>query len=208
MGEEAAGEGAIRRNSEKCFFMLVLFVFLLAYSTVSTARRLLPCLTVPLYFFLYLSTHGESVRAAYHSSSCFLFSIFVRALKLFTYCVFLYPRRIVFRKKKKKAWGSSSGGLTAPAAEEPSHRVEASLRGLFRELSAGGESQGSCAADGGARGGDDAPGWERSVEGAGGNGASSASVEALRAALAEISGARFGVGKMDDAAEAMETILG
>lgn len=33
-------------------------------------------------------------------------------------------------------------------------------------------------------------------------------MEALRTALAELSGARFGVGKMDDAAEAMETILG
>lgn len=111
----------------------------------------------------------------------------------------------------KQAWGSNSSnaGLTAPAVEKPSHGVEASLRGLFRELSAGVESQASsCPVDGGVRGGDDAPGWERSEEESGGNGTSSASVEALRAELAEISGARFGVGKMDDAAEAMETILG
>ncbi|CAN0420800.1 unnamed protein product, partial [Ectocarpus sp. 8 AP-2014] len=44
--------------------------------------------------------------------------------------------------------------------------------------------------------------------GGGGTGTTSASVEALRTALAELSGARFGAGKMDDAAEAMETILG
>lgn len=114
-----------------------------------------------------------------------------------------------------QAWGSA-GAATKPAVEEPSHRVEASLLGLFRELSAGVESEASsttAVVDGikTPRGFPAAGAEGKAADdngGSNGNGASSASVEALRAALAEISGARFAVGNMDDAAEAMETILG
>lgn len=88
--------------------------------------------------------------------------------------------------------------------------METSLRGLFGELSAGVESEGSASVVGEARGGaGDAAGGGMGQAGNDGTSATAgASVEALRAALAEISLARFGVGKMDDAVEAMETILG
>ena len=76
------------------------------------------------------------------------------------------------------------------APEELSHRVESALRAVFRELSGGGRGDG------------------RKGEGAGITGTTSASVATLRMALARVSGGRFGLGKMDDAAEAMETILG
>lgn len=58
---------------------------------------------------------------------------------------------------------------------------------------------------GGGGGADDGAGGGGSNSGGGPRGAS---VEALRTSLSEVSGARFGAGKMDDAAEAMETILG
>ena len=75
------------------------------------------------------------------------------------------------------------------APKESSHRVESALRALFRELSGGG-------------------GDGKKGEGAGITGTTSASVATLRMALARVPGGRFGLGKMDDAAEAMETILG
>lgn len=74
-----------------------------------------------------------------------------------------------------------------------SQRVESSLRALFRELSGGVEGD---------------IGGKSEGSGAGGTRTTSASVDALRMALADVSGARFEAGKMDDAAEAMETILG
>ena len=46
------------------------------------------------------------------------------------------------------------------------------------------------------------------VERAGITGTTSASVEALRVALAKVPGERFALGETEDAAEALETILG
>lgn len=89
-----------------------------------------------------------------------------------------------------QAWG---GGGNDKGSEETSQRVESSLRALFRELSEGVEGD---------------VGGKSEGSGAGGTRTTSASVDALRMALADVSGARFEAGKMDDAAEAMETILG
>ena len=75
-------------------------------------------------------------------------------------------------------------------APEFSHRIESALRAVFRELSGGGRGDG------------------RKGEGAGITGTTSASVATLRMALARVPGGRFGLGNMDDASEAMETILG
>ena len=75
-------------------------------------------------------------------------------------------------------------------SEESSQRVESALRALFRELSGEG-------------GGDEGKRKEAGITGTTG-----ASVEALRVALAKVPGERFALGTMDDAAEAMETILG
>lgn len=86
--------------------------------------------------------------------------------------------------------------------------METSLRELFRELSSGGidvHADGGADDGAGGRGGGMAGG---NGDSGGGTGTTGASVEALRTALAELSGTRFGAGKMDDAAEAMETILG
>ena len=85
-----------------------------------------------------------------------------------------------------QAWG---GGGSDKGSEETSQRVESSLRALFRELSEGVQGDMGGKSEGGTR-------------------TTSASVDALRMALADVSGARFEAGKMDDAAEAMETILG
>ena len=74
--------------------------------------------------------------------------------------------------------------------ERASYRVESALRALFRELSGGGGGDG------------------RKGEGAGITGTRSASAATLRMALARVPGGRFALGKMDDAAEALETILG
>lgn len=100
-------------------------------------------------------------------------------------------------------------GVRKSAADEPSNRVAASLRALFRELSAGtdGESVGPAGGGGGA---DDGAGGRAGVGAAGGNGGtgtSSASVEALRTALAELSNT-FPSRNMYDAADALDKILG
>lgn len=108
-----------------------------------------------------------------------------------------------------QAWGGAGLDYGGKKTEKPSNRVEDSLRGLFRELSGGVEAEGGPAGSGG--GADDAAGGRAGTGANGGNGGTgttSASVEALRTALADVSGPRFGMGKMDDAAEAMETILG
>ncbi|CAM9448712.1 unnamed protein product [Discosporangium mesarthrocarpum] len=88
---------------------------------------------------------------------------------------------------------------THGCSEEPSRLVESSLRSVFQELSVAGEEGASPGAEG------SAGGMEGEGEAAARN--TSASVEALRQALSKLSNARFGVGKMDDAAEAMEAIL-
>jgi hypothetical protein len=75
-------------------------------------------------------------------------------------------------------------------SEEASRLVESALRALFRELSGEG-------------GGDEGKSKEAGITGTTG-----ASVEALRVALAKVPGGRFALGRMDDAAEATETILG
>ena len=116
--------------------------------------------------------------------------------------------------KRPQVWssGAGSGNAVASAAsatdKEPSYRVEASLRALFRELSEveGGGSGVVDDATGAGRGA--GAGSNSGGAGGGGTGTTSASVEALRTALAELSVSRFGAGKMDDAAEAMETLLG
>ncbi|CAN0342806.1 unnamed protein product, partial [Hapterophycus canaliculatus] len=117
--------------------------------------------------------------------------------------------------KRPQVWSGGVGGApVAPAVaavaskDKPSHRVEASLRALFRELSEV-EGDGGGGSVGGAGDGVEPRPAGVARAGAGSStGTTSASVEALRTALAELSGARFGAGKMDDAAEAMETILG